>query len=136
MYLLAANHDSEGVAGLKKRGGLSVSDTFFGMLSGKSATTEAAIAGSPAAASSGRVEVWAEVWTEVWVEVRAEDKSCKREVSGASPVARITCGSTCGCACACRAVPDAGCGRRWPRHCFSSHSTQKVRPCDTGKPHA
>ena len=30
----------------------------------------------------------------------------------------------------------AGCGRRWPRNCFSSHSTQKVRPWETGKPHA
>ena len=29
-----------------------------------------------------------------------------------------------------------GCGMRWPRHCFSSHSTQNVRPCDTGKPQA
>src|SRR5271155_4229638 len=30
----------------------------------------------------------------------------------------------------------AGCGSGWPRHCFSSHSTQKVRPRDTGKPQA
>src|ERR1700693_3720291 len=33
-------------------------------------------------------------------------------------------------------VSSPGYGRRWPRHCFSSHSTQRVRPCDTGNPQA
>jgi hypothetical protein len=48
-------------------------------------------------------------------------------------------GAVClGAATAFRGVWAApvGCGRRWPRHFFSSHSTQKVRPCDTGKPQA
>src|ERR1700691_1117166 len=48
------------------------------------------------------------------------------------PCASRTVASICGGGGGSGCWPAAGCGRYWPRHCFSSHSTQKGRPCDTG----
>src|SRR5579872_6206823 len=41
----------------------------------------------------------------------------------------------CASRAACSVAGVCGIGD-WPRHCFSSHSTQNVRPWLTGKPHA
>src|ERR1039458_6222945 len=108
MYLLAANQDSDGADELRNRAELSEAGTSAGI-------------------SRVSEEEASDVWTAM------TDNSIGTEVRGSGVAVTATAGAglaTLGAG----SLPLAG--SRWPRHCFSSHSTQKVRPCDTGKPQA
>ena len=70
-----------------------------------------------------------ELWTVAWSEEELGTRVfCA--ASGAAGALETDSGGWTGCDFI------SGCVMRSPRHCFSSHSTQKVRPCETGKPQA
>src|SRR5579863_1890648 len=121
MYLLEASQDSGWAVELKKRSGASDAgnpSAAVGVLSAAAGVGVAcsALAKCPAGSAVG-------------VGVAAE--SFEAEVTSESPV-----GWVIGAGRGTAPVSDVGLAGSWPRHCFSSHSTQYVRPRDTGKPQA
>ena len=108
--MLAANHDSDGAVELRSKVGSSATDTSSAPLDkttrGEAALCKTTFCGAISGKFSARGAAMAPSPGAV---------SCRR---GFEP------------------ARASDCGIRWPRHCFSSHSTQNVRPRDTGKPHA
>jgi len=130
MYLLAANHDSDCSAELKN--GTELSET-----GAPAGTLEAAASEEEAIAWASLPSPTATIAAEAETSIAAVMASAGAGLCGA---ARTTCGSELASSRhpsgGSRRTPAAGCGSTWPRHCFSSHSTQKIRSCDTGKPQA
>ena len=135
MYLWAANQDCSGsIPELKTN---SAASAGGGAIAVTEAASSGALTGSEGLDPAAVVAGGADVNLAAISRGPCGGMAISLAIDGAAAVKEKPVGFESGTAAtAAGGLRAASCGRSWPRHFFSSHSTQSTRPAEIGKPQA